>query len=335
MVTMADVARVAGVSISTVSHVLNETRKVRAETRHQVLEAIRDTGYTQNTIARALATASTTSIGLAISVFSNPYFGELVHGIEAEASDAGYTLLLGDTHDEVEQELRIVRALQARRVDGLILAPSADAVEETLALLATQNLPVVLIDRLPSPDFDQVGTENEDATARLVTHLVQHGHERIGMLAGLAGLSTTTERVAGYRRGLAEHGIPFDPALLVDGGSKPDLAQAAAQTLLDIDRPPTALVVGNNSMTIGTMRALREARLRIPQDIALVAFDDFEWADLFSPRLTTIAQPCLEIGAEAVRLLLSRLADPSLPPRTVRLEPEFMRRESCGCANTP
>jgi LacI family transcriptional regulator len=194
MVTMADVARVAGVSISTVSHVLNETRKVRAETRHQVLEAIRDTGYTQNTIARALATASTTSIGLAISVFSNPYFGELVHGIEAEASDAGYTLLLGDTHDEVEQELRIVRALQARRVDGLILAPSADAVEETLALLATQNLPVVLIDRLPSPDFDQVGTENEDATARLVTHLVQHGHERIGMLAGLAGLSTTIER---------------------------------------------------------------------------------------------------------------------------------------------
>src|SRR5918995_507703 len=120
MVTMADVARVAGVSISTVSHVLNE----------------------------------------------------------------------------VEQELRIVRALQARRVDGLILAPSADAVEETLALLATQNLPVVLIDRLPSPDFDQVGTENEDATARLVTHLVQHGHERIGMLAGLAGLSTTIERVA-------------------------------------------------------------------------------------------------------------------------------------------
>jgi LacI family transcriptional regulator len=331
MVTMADVARVAGVSISTVSHVLNETRNVRAETRHQVLEAIRDTGYTQNTIARALATASTTSIGLAISVFSNPYFGELVHGIEVETSAAGYTLLLGDTHDEVEQELRIVRLLQARRVDGLILAPSADAVGETLALLASQQFPVVLIDRLASEEFDQVGTENARATARLVEHLVQHGHDRIGMLAGMAGLSTTIERVAGYRTGLTEHELPFDPALIVDGGSKPELAQLATTALLAVDRPPTALVVGNNSMTIGAMRALRDARLRVPQDIALVAFDDFEWADLFSPRLTTIAQPCLEIGTQAVRLLLGRLADPALPPRTVRLEPEFMRRDSCGC----
>lgn len=331
MVTMADVARVAGVSISTVSHVLNETRKVKSETRDQVLEAIRYTGYTQNTIARALATASTTSIGLAISVFSNPYFGELVQGIEAEASDAGYTLLLADTHDEVEQELRIVRTLLARRVDGLILAPSADAVDETLALLGAQNFPVVLIDRLASADFDQVGTENEDATAQLVAHLVEHGHRRIGMLAGLAGLSTTTERVAGFRRGLAEHSLELDPALLVDGGSKPELAEVATRRLLAAPDPPTALVVGNNSMTIGAMRALREARLRVPEDVALVAFDDFEWADLFSPRLTTIAQPCFEIGAQAVRLLLSRLADPDLPPRTVRLTPSFIRRESCGC----
>ncbi|HEV7898214.1 MAG TPA: LacI family DNA-binding transcriptional regulator [Planosporangium sp.] len=328
---MADVARVAGVSISTVSHVINETRKVRPQTRDEVLEAIRRTGYTHNTIARALVTASTTSIGLAISVISNPYFGELVHAIEAEASDAGYTLLLGDTHDEAEQELRIVRALQGRRVDGLLLAPSADATAGTLAYLAAQNLPVVLIDRLAAAEFDQVGTENEAPTADLVAHLAGHGHERIAMVSGLAGLSTTIERTAGYRRGLAGNGLDYDPALVVNGGSKPDLAQGAVRTLLALPRPPTALLVGNNAMTIGTMRALREAGLVVPRDIALAAFDDFEWADLFSPRLTTVAQPCLEIGAQAVRLLLSRLADPTLPPRTVRLEPSFRRRESCGC----
>jgi LacI family transcriptional regulator len=331
MVTMADVARVAGVSISTVSHVVNETRKVREETRQQVLNAIHSTGYTQNTIARALATSSTTSIGLAISVTSNPYFGELVHAVESVTSDAGYTLLLGDTHDEAEQELRIIRTLQARRVDGLILAPSADAGAGTLAHLAEQAFPVVLIDRLASADFDQVGTENEAPTARLVGHLIGHGHRRIGMISGLPGLSTTTERVAGYRQGLDEHGVPFDPALVRSGGSRPDLAQAATHALLAAPDAPTALVVGNNAMTIGTMRALREAGLRVPQDVALVAFDDFEWADLFSPRLTTVAQPCQEIGAHAVHALLSRIADPGRPPRTIRLEPQFMRRESCGC----
>lgn len=332
MVTMADVARVAGVSVSTVSHVINETRKVRAETREEVLEAIRRTGYTQNTIARALATASTTSIGLAISVISNPYFGDLVHAIEAEASDAGYTLLLGDTHDEAEHELRIVRALQARRVDGLLLAPAADTTTAgTLAQLAAQDFPVVLIDRLAADGFDQVGTENEAPTAQLVAHLASHGHERIAMVSGLAGLSTTTERTAGYRRGLIENDLDYDPALVVSGGSRPDLAKSAVQKLLTLRRPPTALVVGNNAMTIGAMRALREAGLKVPRDVALAAFDDFEWADLFSPRLTTVAQPCLEIGSMAVRLLLSRIADPTLPPRTVRLEPSFMRRESCGC----
>ena len=332
MVTMADVARVAGVSVSTVSHVINETRKVRPETRADVLDAIHRTGYTHNTIARALATASTTSIGLAISVLANPYFGELLHAIEAEASAAGYTLLLSDTHDEAEQELRIIRALQARRVDGLLLAPSPDIADGTLAQLAAQKVPVVLIDRLASPRFDQVGTENETATAQLVRHLVGHGHERIAMVSGLSGLSTTTERLAGYRRALADSGLGYDPALVVGGGSRSDLAQAAVQRLLSLPAPPTALVVANNAMTIGAMRALRDAQLVVPRDMALAAFDDFEWADLFSPRLTTIAQPCSGIGSRAVHLLLSRLADPSLPPRTIRLEPAFMRRESCGCS---
>jgi LacI family transcriptional regulator len=331
VVTMADVARVAGVSVSTVSHVVNKTRPVRPDTRAQVLAAISDTGYTQNTIARALATASTTSIGMAMSVISNPHFAELAHAIEAGATAAGYTLLFGDTHDEPGPERRIVDALRSRRVDGLILAPSPGAAAETLPRLAAEGFPAVLIDRLVDPGFDQVGTENEAPTAELVGHLVAHGHRRIGLVSGRDGLSTSAERIAGYRRGLAEHGLPADPDLLVSGGSRPNVATAATERLLALADPPTALVVGNNTMTIGAMRALRAAGRRVPDDLALVAFDDFEWADLFSPRLTTVAQPCAEIGAHAVRLLLSRLGQPDLPPRTVRLRPEFHRRESCGC----
>jgi LacI family transcriptional regulator len=331
VVTMADVARIAGVSVSTVSHVINETRFVREETRGLVLAAIEQTGYTHNTIARALVRASTTSIGLIISGGSNPYFGALVHTIGREAGRAGYTLLLGDSNDDPVQELAIARALCERRVDGMVMAAAADPDQRTLSYLAAQALPLVLIDRLPSTDFDQVGVENEEPVAGLVQHLAGHGHRRIGMLSGLAGLSTTSERASGYRLGLEREGLPYDPALVEAGDSAIEPARLAAHRLLGADDRPTALVVTNNLMTIGAFRALRELGLRVPDDVAIVSFDDFDWADLFAPRLTTIAQPVSEIGTEALRLLLRRLADPDQPPTTRRVPPTFMRRESCGC----
>jgi LacI family transcriptional regulator len=330
VVTMKDVASLAGVSVSTVSHVLNETRYVKPETRDQVLDAIRETGYSPNTIARSLARATTGLIGLAISVPTNQYFAELVHAIEVEAGRRDYMLLLGDTRDDPAHEQRIIRALRERRVDGLLLAASA-APAETLDYLLAQRLPVVLIDRMPSPAFDQVGSENTEATARLVQHLGELGHTRIGMVSGLDGLSTTVERVAGYRRGLGRLGLPFDRRLVVSGRSRAEPARLAVRRLMTLPNPPTALVVANNLMTIGAVTELRVLGLRVPQDIALVGFDDFQWAELFAPRLTTIAQPMHEFGVQAVRLLLDRLAEPEREPVTVRLHPTFMHRESCGC----
>jgi LacI family transcriptional regulator len=331
VVTMVDVAKLAGVSVSTVSHVINGTRFVREETRRGVLSAIEQTGYTHNTIARSLVRASTNSIGLIISGGSNPYFGELVHTIGGAAGRAGYTLLLGDSNDDADQELAIARALCERRVDGMVMAAAADAQQRTLSYLAAQRLPLVLIDRLPSAAFDQVGVENEEPTAGLVQHLAEHGHRRIGLICGLAGLSTSIERLSGYRLGLEHAGLPYDPDLIATGDSQAEPARQATHRLLAHTDPPTALVVTNNLMTIGAFRALRELGRRVPQDVALVSFDDFDWADLFAPRLTTVAQPVDEIGAEALRLLLRRLADPARPPTTVRVPPAFIRRESCGC----
>ena len=330
MATMADVARLAGVSIATVSHVLNGTRTVRPETRAQVLDAIRAADYTPNTVAQSLATARTRTIGLALSAISNPYFGELLHAVESEAAKAGYTLLLVDPHEDPDLEDTVVRKLHARRVDGVLLAPSADP-GEALEYLTNRAVPTVLIDRLIDDRMDQVGTENVEAVAGLVGHLAERGHRRIALVAGRPGLATTVERVEGYERGLSRHGLAKDPALLVDGHSEADLARAAVQRLLDLDRPPTAIVTGNNSMTIGAMQALRDAKVEVPRDIALVAFDDFPWADLFAPRLTVVAQPFDRIGREAVRLLLRRMADPSATPTTTRMTPEFVHRESCGC----
>ena len=329
---MADVARLAGVSVTTVSHVINGTRPASERTRERVLAAIERTGYRPNTIARALARGGTQSLGLAISGLSNPYFTDVVAAIEAAAGRAGHTLLLGDTREDPEHELRIVRALAERQVDGMLLAPTVGALEHALPYLEAQDVPVVLLDRFVDAPLDQVGCDNEQPTARLVEHLVDLGHRRIAMAIGIPGLSTTDERVRGYRMALEQGGLEFDPALVAEGGSQRDRAHAAMHALLDARRPADrGRVSGNNFMTIGLLRAIAERGLTVPDDIALVAFDDFEWADLFAPRLTVIRQPTTELGSRAVELLLSRLEDPARPPRTERLEATFVHRDSCGC----
>lgn len=328
---MAEIAKEAGVSITTVSHVLNGTRPVNEKTTARVHAAIARTGYRPHSIARALAGARTQSIGLAISGISNPYFMDFIAAIEAEAAEHNHTLLLGDTHDESQKELQMVQELVLRRVDGLLLAPSPRAEAHALTYLSTQSVPVVLFDRFLPVDIDQVGTENEEPTAELVDHLADIGHRRIGLIAGLEGFSTTEERIRGYRAGLRRNDIELDEGLIAYGASQHEPAREAAHQLLAAEAPPTALVAGNNAMTIGVMHALRERGMRVPDDIALVAFDDFEWSDLFHPRLTVIAQPTREIGAKAVQLLLSRLDDPDRTPQRIRLAPTFVHRDSCGC----
>ncbi|MDI2030146.1 LacI family DNA-binding transcriptional regulator [Saccharopolyspora sp. TS4A08] len=333
MATLADVARVAGVSSATVSYVLNGTRKVRPETERAVRAAVEEVGYIQNTLARSLATARTLSIGVAISSASNPYFTEILQGIEAEAVDRGYSLLVADPRDDPDHELRVVSHLHQRRIDGIVLAPSPDP-SRTMRYLADHDVPTVLADRVIAGGYDQVSTDNTESTASLVDHLAALGHRRIGFVAGLAGLSTTDERLAGYREGLRRNDIDDDPELCREGSSESEAARRAASELLTGSRPATAIIAANNAMTIGAMRAVRDLSLSVPDDVALVAFDDFPWADLFAPRLTAIAQPSREVGAEALRLLLDRLDDPGRDPVEVRLESRFVHRDSCGCAAT-
>ncbi|MGW7379800.1 LacI family DNA-binding transcriptional regulator [Streptomyces sp. NPDC054794] len=348
MPTMADVARSAGVSVATVSHVLNGTRPVLPHTRQAVLDAIDELGYTPNTLARSLVTSRTRSIGLAVSAISNPYFTEILQGVEASALEEGYSLLIADPHDDPEHERKVVQLLHERRVDGMIVAPSADP-RGLLAYLGRHCVPTVFLDRVVDAHadadgdvgvdggarFDQVCAESTEPMAQLVTHLSGLGHRRIGLVAGLPGLSTTGERITGYRHGLAASGLPYDERLVVPGNSASTGAEQATAALLSLATPPTALITANNAMTIGALRALRERGLSVPDDIALCCFDDFAWADLFSPRLTAIAQPSREIGAQAVRVLLDRLAAPDGPARTVRLPCAFVHRTSCGCPERP
>ncbi len=329
MVTMDDVASRAGVSASTVSHVLNGTRKVSPATVEAVQRAIQALGYIPNTLARSLARSSTNTIGVAISALSNHYFSETVHAIETECAKHGYMMLFVDTHDDPEQELRVVTALHHRRVDGILLAPSTGS--KALEYLRVNEVPTVLVDRMMSEQFDQVGVENTQSTQALITHLIEHGHRRIGFIAGREGLGTTDERIAGYRAALRAAGVAFDPQLLVNGGSSSEPARAATAQLLTLEVPPTAIMAGNNLMTLGAMHALRDAQVEVPGHMALVGFDDFDWADFFVPRLTLVAQPVKALGARAVHLLLQRMAVPAAPTASLRLAPRLRVRNSCGC----
>ncbi len=329
MVTMADVARLAGVNASTVSHVLNGTRTVSDPTREAVLAAIARTGYRQNALARSLARSATTTLGLASRFVSNPHFADLVTSIESSARRAGYSLVLADTRDDPEQELRAVHELADRRVDGVLLAPSVHAVDGALPFLRRHGVPTVLLDRFTDSVFDQVAPENTEATAVLTGHLADLGHTSLAFVAGLTGLSSTTERLEGFTRVVTARGLS---GVVLDGGSETEVAEAAVRAAFAGPGRPSAVVVGNNSMTVGALRALRALRLRVGTDVALVCYDDPEWADLVDPPLTAIHQDVPAMATRAVTMILERLRDDApAAPRRERIRPTFRHRASCGC----
>ncbi|MBV9392348.1 MAG: LacI family DNA-binding transcriptional regulator [Verrucomicrobia bacterium] len=331
MPNIEDVARRAGVAASTVSHVINGTRFVSEETKAAVQKAIAATGYVPNILARSLARSRTNTIGLALSAVSNPHFMNLIYAIEAECIARNWLLVLADTRENPDHELESVRRLHQQRVDGLILATCGDQNAKSLGYLSEKNLPTVLVDRLVSPSFSQVGVENTEAMKQLVNHLFSLGHRQIAMIAGRPHVATTFERVNGYQQALMANGISLDDRLIHDGS---DDAASFVQ-LLSLRPAPTSIIAGNNRSMIRLMQVLHMQNRRVPQDLAVVGFDDFEWADCFSPRLTVIAQPIEQIAKRAVSLLADRIENDDARPQTFRLEPKLVIRESCGSGQTP
>jgi len=330
--TMADVAARSGVTVSTVSHVVNGTRPVSPATRERVLEAIKETGYLPNRVARSLVTSDTHLIGIVMSALTNRFFVPVVAAIDRAGRRHGYSSVLADSRDQVASEAEAVNTLLSRRVDGVVLAAVAGDRRPVLDKLLDAQVPTVLIDRFVDDRFDQVGVENVEAMASLVEHLAALGHERIALVSGLRGLSTTYERISGYELGLKRAGLPLNRELVVSGKSAAGPAERAVRGLLGRKDPPTAIVSGNNYMTIGVLRALRERGMRVPDDMAVVAYDDLEFADVFEPRLTVIAQPVAQIASKAVDLLIRRVTGKAATgPQRVQLPGVFVHRESCGC----
>lgn len=331
MTTMSDVAAHARVSVATVSHVINGTKPVSEATRQRVEASISTIGYRPHSLARALKRSRSESIGLAVSDIGNPYLTEVIKGVDEVARDAGYICLLMNCGFDPAGELAAIDSLAERRVDGLVLALSLDDPEQVLGPIFGMKTPVVLIDHQGNPLWDQVHVAGREAVAVMVEHLVDLGHKRVGMVAGRHTTSTTAERIEGYLIGLSRSGLDLDQDLLVSGSGSVAGGQAAVDAMLSLSSPPTALVIGNNSMTLGAMAALKQHALAVPRDMAVVGYDDFSWTDVFSPGLTTIVQPAHEVGRSAMKLLLRRFETPRAPAMTVELGPELVHRESCGC----
>lgn len=332
---MTEVARAAGVSVSTVSHVVNGTRVVAAPTRQRVVAALRELGYQHSSPVAALHAGRRPTIGLAVTANSNPYWGMLASAVDEAAYTAGMNVLVADTWDDPQREELAVANLLAHHVDALVLAPSRRWTARVLPMLRQHPKPVVLIDRLLSPKFDQVGIDNVQPVETLVGHLLDLGHQRVGIITGDPLAATSGERLRGYVNAHVAHDHDVDPTLIVGGLSTQQGGYDAMQRLLEASERATAVVVSNNSMTVGALGALRDHGLHVPADMALVAFDDHPWADVVEPRLTTVEQPLAEIGVAAVSLIRRRMADPGAAPRTIRLAATISHRDSCGCSGGP
>ena len=330
MATIKDVALHAGVSVTTVSHVVNDTRHVSAKGRERVEHAIRELRYVPSAVARSLKSNTTRTVGMLIPNSSNPYFAEIVRVVEDRCFGAGYTLILCNTDDEPRRQSVYLQVLSERRIDGLIVVSTGD--DASLAtLLHGLKMPVVLVDReIDDPACDLVESAHMHGGLQATRHLVSLGHTRIACIGGPTGLAPSEQRIEGWRMALAEAGLSAAPGqeLLWHGGFTSQGGYEAMHAIARTPSRPSAVFVCNDLMAIGALRAAHESGLRVPDALSIVGFDDIELSSFTSPPLTTVAQPKARIGALAVDMLLERIDGRRHEARKVMLQPELCVRGS-------
>jgi LacI family transcriptional regulator len=329
MATIKDVALRAGVSVTTVSHVVNDTRHVSAQGRERVELAIRELDYVPSAVARSLKSNTTRTLGMLIPNSSNPYFAEIVRIVEDRCFGAGYTLILCNTDDEPRRQSVYLQVLAERRIDGLIVVSTGDD-DSLVTQLHGLRIPTVLVDReIDDPACDLVETAHMQGGLLAVRHLLSLGHRRIACIGGPTGVMPSEQRIEGWRMALAEAGAPpTADALLWRGGFTSQGGYEAMHAILRTEQAPSAVFVCNDLMAIGALRAAHESGVRVPDELSIVGFDDIELSAYTSPPLTTVAQPKERIGALAVDMLLERVGARRRDARKVVLQPELRVRAS-------
>lgn len=316
-VTIEDVARQLGLSASTVSKALNDYRDIPAETKARVAEAAQRLGYHPSAAARSLRLHRTERIGVinTATSYNYDYFMELLRGVTAGAEQADYNLVLyTNIHTQPQ---RLQRVCRSREVDGVVLM-AADEAPDALDALVAEDLPVVTLGRCEGrPEASFIAADSFEAGLIATRHLIELGHRRIGMVSSLLDPETCAERVAGYRRALEEAGLAFDPALVAEAPYRPGGGAEAMDAILAQQPRVTAAVTISNSLAHESLQSIAARGLRVPHDIALVAFDDTWLSLMTTPPLTSVRTPLFDMGRRSVDMLLSAIADRSLPPQKV------------------
>lgn len=330
MATLRDVAREADVSVSTVSRVFNEPDKVKDDTRIRVQHAVEALDYRPSRVARRLRLENGLAhmLGLVLPDIQNPFFADVARGVEDVAQENGYTVIVNNSDEDLARQKLCLETLRTESVDGVIVPPVREVDSDIEALVAS-GIPVVCVDRrMKTIAYDTIVSDNVQGAYEAVSHLIAHGHRRIGLIGGIPWLSTSKERRGGYELALAEHGIELNAALIHEGDSRQESGRSMAEQLLNLDDPPTAIFSGNNLMTLGALEAIHLRGRRIPEDISIVAYDDVPWALALNPPLTAVRQPGHEMGRRAAEMLLQRISEPNRSPTLVTLQPKLIVRKS-------
>lgn len=324
-------AKLAGVSTGTVSHVINNTTPVKEKLRQRVLDAIEQLQYQPSKLAQGLRRNQTSMVGMIIPDINNPFFPAVVRGAEDLAYQNSFHLVLCNADNDPAKEIAYLRELRAYRVAGLLLIPSVMSQVTSLSNIELKSVPVVCLDRRPSNwEGDSVIVNNAKGTEEATNYILEMGHRQIAMITGSLHLTNAVGRLEGFRTALQKHGLKIDQEYIQESRFDRLSGYEKMRVLLRLRPRPTAVMAANDLIALGALAALREARLKCPKDISLVGFDDLEVTEFIDPPLTTVAQPGYQMGAKGMGLLLKRLKGIASKPEDVVLTPELKIRQSVG-----
>ncbi|WP_117233234.1 HTH-type transcriptional repressor PurR [Vibrio maerlii] len=327
MATIKDVARLAGVSTTTVSHVINKTRFVAEATQEKVMEAVKELNYAPSAVARSLKCNTTRTIGMLVTQSTNLFFSEVIDGVESYCYRQGYTLILCNTGGIYEKQRDYIQMLAEKRVDG-ILVMCSDLTEELREMLDRHSdIPKVIMDWGPeSSQADKIIDNSEEGGYLATKYLVEKGHTDIACLSGHFEKLACVERIAGYRRALGEANIDVNEDWILEGNFECDTAVLVADKIANMDKRPTAVFCFNDTMALGLMSRLQQRGIRVPEDISVIGYDNIELAEYFSPPLTTVHQPKRRVGKTAFEILLERIKNKEHDKRIFEMHPEIVER---------
>lgn len=317
-----DIARAAKVSSTTVSRVLNGTGYVKDETKSAVLKIIKELNYTPSAVARSLSRNQTNTIGVLVPDIENPFFGQVIKGISSLADERNLNIILCDTNEDISKEIKFLKMLKEQRILGIIVTPTNDTNEvnnEQLSVLENMGIPIVLVDRdVKHSNFDGVFIDNIRGAYEATSALINEGHRKIAIITGPITAKPGRDRLTGYKKALRMNDIKLNEEYLFYGDFKLDSGYQCTQEILKMEDRPTAILVCNNMMNLGSIKAMYENKLRIPQDMAIIGFDEVQMLDVVGLNISVVSRPNVDMGKTAMELLLKKL-DTKEHTSTVRI----------------